>query len=132
VEKIKILIADDHAGVREGISALVKAQSDMIVIGEAANGAEAIQQFKTLRPDITLADVNLPVLGGVEAMGLICAEFPEALFIVISALYHDGCISEAFRAGARAYLNKDCLRRELLPAIRAVCAGQQYVPKDVV
>jgi DNA-binding NarL/FixJ family response regulator len=125
-EKISVLVVDDHAGVREGIRAVINSQTDMVVVGEATNGAEAIQEFKKLLPNVTLADVNLPVICGIEAMALIRAEFPRARFIVISALNDDDRIDQAFAAGAQAFLHKDKLRRELLPAIRAVHSGQRY------
>ena len=127
-EKISILVVDDHPGVREGIRAVINSQSDMVVVGEASNGLEAIQEFKRLLPNVTLADANLPVICGIEAVALIRAEFPRARFIVISALNDKDRISQAFAAGARAFLHKEKLRRELLPAIRAVHNGQQYVP----
>ncbi len=127
-EKISILVVDDHAGVREGIRAVINSQPDMEVVGEATNGVEAIREFKRLLPNVTLADVNLPVICGIEAVALIRAEFPQARFIVISALNDDDRIQQAFAAGVQAFLHKDRLRRELLPAIRAVHKGQRYVP----
>ena len=126
-EKISILIVDNHAGVREGIRAVINTQPDMVVVGEAKDGLEAVRQFKKLLPNVTVSDVNLPVICGIEAIAKIRAEFPLARFIVISALDDDDRINEAFAAGARAFLHKDKLRRELLPAIRAVHSGQRYV-----
>jgi two-component system, NarL family, response regulator len=128
VGKISILIVDDHAGVREGIRAVIENQPDMTVVGEASNGVEAIQEFKRLLPNITLADVTLPVICGLEAVALIRREFPQARFIVISALNDTELVEKAFAAGAQAFLHKDMLRRELLSAIRAVYSGQHYVP----
>lgn len=128
VEKIRILIVDDHAGVREGIRAVIDAEPDMIVVGEAADGAEAVKQFKQLLPNVTVTDVSLPVICGIEAVALIRQEFPRARFIVISAFKDEVRIKQAFGAGAQAFLHKDRLRRELLPAIRAVHNGQRYGP----
>jgi DNA-binding NarL/FixJ family response regulator len=130
-EKIRVLIVDDHPGIREGVTAILNAQADMQVVGEAADGAEAIRQFKALQPDITLADVNLPVICGLEAMSVIRSEVPNARFIVITALSDDDFIQRAFRAGAQAFLHKDLLRRELLPAIRAVHEGRKYIPASI-
>lgn len=126
-EKISVLVVDDHAGVREGIRAVINTQTDMAVIGEASNGAEAILEFRRLLPNVTVTDVSLPVICGIEAMTLIRAEFPQARFIVISALNDNHQITQAFAAGAQAFLHKDLLRRELLPAIRAVYGGERYV-----
>src|SRR5688500_8557070 len=125
-EKIRILIVDDHAGVREGIRAVIDTESDMVVVGEAADGAEAVKQFKKLLPSVTVTDVSLPVICGIEAVALIRKEFPRARFIVISAFNDEVRIKQAFGVGAQAFLHKDRLRRELLPAIRAVHKGQQY------
>jgi DNA-binding NarL/FixJ family response regulator len=130
-EKIRVLVVDDHAGMREGISAIVNAQSDMMVVGEASDGQGAIQQFRVLRPDVSLLDWNLPNIRAEEVLATLCAEFPKALFIVITALNDDDCIRRALRLGAQAYLHKDMLRRELLPAIRAVRQGQQYLPDQI-
>ena len=127
--KISILIVEDHAGVREGIRAVIDDQPDMQVVGEASNGEEAIQQFKRLLPNITVTDVRMPVICGLEAVALIRKEFPQARFIVISALDDTALARKAFAAGAQAFLHKDSLRRELLSAIRAVSSGQRYVPK---
>ena len=117
--------------MREGITAVVNAQTDMIVVGEAGDGQAAIQQFRALRPDISLLDWNLPILRGEDVLATLRAESPEARFIVISALNDDDCIRRAFSLGAQAYLHKDMLRRELLLAIRAVHKGQRYIPDKI-
>ena len=126
-----MLVIDDHAGMREGITAVVNAQPDMIVAGEAADGREAIHKFRTLQPDIALLDWNLPVVGGEEVLRQVRAETPRARFVVISSLNDESCIRKALALGAQCYLHKDMLRRELLPAIRAVFQGQQYFPKKI-
>ena len=130
-EKIRVLVIDDHASLREGITGVVNAQPDMIIAGEASNGQEAIQQYRALEPDVTLLDWNLPVLRGEEVIATLIAEFPRARFIVMSALSGDDSIQNALRLGAKAYLCKDMLRRELLPAIRAVHQGRQYLPDQI-
>jgi two-component system NarL family response regulator len=129
--KLRVLVVDDHAGMREGISAVVNAQPDMMVVGEARDGQEAIQRFRALRPDVSLLDWNLPMVRGEEVLSTLSTEFPQARFIVITALNDEECIRRALSLGAQAYLHKDMLRRELLPAIRAVHQGQQYLPDRV-
>ena len=130
-EKIRVLVVDDHAGLREGIAVVVNAQADMIIAGEASNGREAIQQFRALQPDVTVVDWNLPEMRGEEVIATLIAEFPQARFIVVSALSGDDCPRRAVELGAKAYLCKDMLRRELLPAIRAVHEGRQYLPEKI-
>ena len=117
--------------MREGISAVVNAQPDMIVVGQAGDGQEALKQLRALRPDVSLLDWNLPIIRGEEVLGTIRAEVPQARFIVISALNDEDCIRRALSPGARSYLHKDMLRRELLPAIRAVNEGQVYIPDTI-
>jgi len=129
--KIRVLIIDDHAGMREGITAVVNAQPDMIVVGQAGDGREAIQQVRDLRPDVSLLDWNLPVVRGEEVLSTFREETPKVRFIVISALNDEGCIRRALSLGAQCYLHKDMLRRELLPAIRAVHDGQRYIPEAI-
>ena len=118
--------------MREGIAAVVNAQPDMIVVGEAGDGQAAIRQFRALRPDISLLDWNLPVIRGEDVLSTLTTEFPKARFIVISALNDEDCIRRALSLGAHSYLHKDMLRRELLPAIRAVNEGQVYIPDTIV
>lgn len=130
-KKIRVLIVDDHAAMREGLRAVLDAQPDMTVAGEASDGREAIQQFRDLKPDVAVLDWNLPAVSGEEVLTQLGTEFPTARFIVITCLDDDDCARHAFHLGARSYLNKDMLRRELLPAIRAVHQGQQYVPNEI-
>jgi len=117
--------------MREGIRAVVNAQPDMTVVGEARDGQEAIQRFRALQPDVSLLDWNLPIIRGEEVLATIRAEMPQARFIVVSALNDDNCIRQALSLGAQSYLHKDMLRRELLPAIRAVHDGQNYIPEAI-
>jgi two-component system NarL family response regulator len=129
--QIRVLVIDDHAGMREGISAVLNAQADMTVAGEASDGQEAIRCFRELQPDVSLVDWNLPILRGEEVLATLVTEFPQARFIVITALNDDNCIRRALCLGARGYLHKDLLRRELLPAIRAVHQGGRYIPGSI-
>jgi len=129
--KIRVLLVDDHEGMREGISAIVNAQPDMMVVGQAADGHEAIQRFRELQPDVSVVDWNLPLVRGQEVLATLNKEFPNARFVVITALNGDDCIRQALNLGAHAFLHKDMLRRELLPAIRAVHQGQHYLPDKI-
>lgn len=128
---IRILSVDDHPLLREGIAALVASQPDMKVIAEASNGHEAIEQFRKHHPDITLMDMQMPDVDGVEAMNAIRGEFSEARIIVLTTYQGDVQILRALKAGARAYLLKGLLRRELLETVRAVHAGQKRIPAEL-
>lgn len=130
-KKIRVLVIDDHAGMRDGLKAVINAQPDMEIAGEAENGEDAVLQFKRLQPDVCLIDFNLPLLCGADVITTIRQETPAARCLVISAVSDDNSIRRSFRAGALGYLHKDMLRRELLPAVRAVYAGQKYVPEDI-
>jgi DNA-binding NarL/FixJ family response regulator len=129
--QIRILAVDDHALLREGIAGFVAGQSDMILVAQASNGREAIQQFRTHRPDITLMDLQMPELNGVDAMIAIRGEFPEARIIVLTTYTGDMQVLRALKAGARAYLLKNLLHKELLETIRAVHAGKKTVSPEV-
>lgn len=131
VGKIRVLVIDDHAAMREGLNAMLSTQPDMTVIGEASDGREAIQTFRKLQPEVSILDWNLPKVGGEEVLATLGTEFPMARFIVISALDNDDCIRRALLLGAQAYLHKDMLRHTLLPAIRAVYRGEKYVPDEI-
>jgi DNA-binding NarL/FixJ family response regulator len=128
---IRILSVDDHALLREGIAGLVAGQSDMSLIAQASNGREAIQQFRTHRPDITLMDLQMPEMNGVDAMIAIRGEFPEARIIVLTTYTGDVQVLRALKAGARAYLLKNLLHKELLETIRAVHAGKKTISPEV-
>ena len=128
---IRILSVDDHPLIREGIAGLLAAQADMKLIGEAANGREAIQQFRLHRPDITLMDLQMPEMSGLDAIIAIRGEFPDARIIVLTTYAGDVQALRALQAGARAYLLKDTLHKELLDTIRAVHAGKKSLSPEV-
>src|SRR6202451_279496 len=128
---IRILAVDDHPMLREGIAALVASQSDMKLVGEASNGREALEQLRQHRPDLTLMDLQMPDMDGIEAMVAICSEFPEARIIVLTTYKGDIQVLRALKAGARAYLLKGLLRKELIETIRAVHAGQRRMAPEI-
>jgi DNA-binding NarL/FixJ family response regulator len=128
---IRILTVDDHALLRQGIAALVNGESDMKLIAEACDGQEAIQQFRLHRPDVTLMDLQMPVLNGIEAIIGIRGEFPAARIIVLTTYTGDVQVLRALKAGARGYILKGHVRRELLDTIRAVHAGQKRIPPEI-
>jgi len=128
---IRVLSVDDHPLLREGIAALVANQADMQVVAEASNGREALEMFRKHRPDVTLMDLQMPEMSGIDAMSSIRGEFPDARIIVLTTYTGDVQISRALKAGARAYLLKGSLRKELPETIRAVHAGQKRVSSEV-
>jgi DNA-binding NarL/FixJ family response regulator len=128
---IRILAADDHPMLLEGIAALVNSQPDMKLVAEASTGREALEQFRKHRPDITLMDLQMPDMDGIDAMVAICSEFPETRIIVLTTYRGDVQVLRALKAGARAYLLKGLLRKELLETIRAVHGGQKRIPPEV-
>ena len=128
---IRVLSVDDHPLLREGIAALVTNQTDMQIVAEASNGREALELFRKHRPDITLMDLQMPEMSGIDAMSSIRGEFPDARIIVLTTYTGDVQVSRALKAGARAYLLKGSLRKELLETIRAVHAGQKRVSSEV-
>ena len=130
-DPIRILIVDDHPLLREGIISLVGKQADMRVVGEASNGKEALQLFKQCAPDVTLMDLRLPEIDGIDVMTGILGEFPDAKFIVLTTFSGDAQVLRALKAGARGYLLKDLLRKELLEAIRTVHAGRKRIPDEI-
>jgi DNA-binding NarL/FixJ family response regulator len=128
---IRVLAVDDHPLLREGIAALIGTEEDMELIGDASNGREAVALFREYQPDITLMDLQMPGMNGIDAIGAIRGEFPEARIIVLTNHPGDVQVSRALRAGARAYLLKSMLRKELLETIRAVHAGQKRLSSEV-
>ncbi len=128
---IRILTVDDHALLRKGISALVNAELDMKLVGEASNGDEAVEAFRLHRPDVTLMDLQMPGLSGTEAIDRIRSEFPDARIIVLTTYTGDVQVMRALKAGARAYILKGHVHRELLETIRAVHAGKKRIPPDI-
>ncbi len=128
---IRVLIADDHPVVREGVAAMIERRPDMTVVGEAATGREAVAAYRAARPDGVLMDLRMPDMTGVEAIGAIRGEFPGARIIVLTTCDGDEDIYRGLQAGARAYLLKDAPRDDLLDAIRAVHAGQSRIPPAV-
>jgi len=128
---IRILSVDDHPLIRQGVAGLLATQADMNLIAEAANGRDAIQQFHRHRPDITLMDLQMPELNGLDAIIAIRGEFPEARIIVLTTYAGDVQALRALKAGARAYLLKDSLHKELLATIRAVHAGKKSMSAEV-
>jgi DNA-binding NarL/FixJ family response regulator len=129
--QIRVLTVDDHSLLREGVATLLAAQPDMKLVAEAANGREAIEQYRVHRPDVTLMDLQMPDMNGVDAMIAICGEFPGARIIVLTTYTGDVQVLRALKAGARGYLLKNLLRKELLETIRQVHAGQKRIPPDV-
>jgi two-component system, NarL family, response regulator len=128
---IRILVTDDHPIVREGVAALVGGQPDMRVVGEASNGREAIQQFRTHHPDVVLMDLQMPVMSGLDALIAIRGEAPEARIIMLTTYSGDAQVQRAIKAGARAYLLKSSLHEELLQTIRAVYAGRDLLSQRI-
>jgi DNA-binding NarL/FixJ family response regulator len=128
---IRIMAVDDHPLIRQGIAAVVAAQTDLKLVAEAADGREAVQQFRTHRPDITLMDLQMPELSGLDAIGEILGEFPEARIVVLTTYSGDVQVLRALRAGACGYLLKETLHRELLDTIRAVHAGKKVLSPEV-
>ncbi len=128
---IRVLIADDHAIVRQGLATIINRDPEMTVIAQAEDGRQAIDCFREHQPDITLMDLRMPQVGGVEAITAICAEFKSARIIVLTTYDGDEDIYSGLRSGAQGYLLKDANPNGLLNAIRTVYRGQQYIPPDV-
>ena len=128
---IRVLTVDDHPVVRDGIARLIGTQSDLELIAEAGDGREAVEAFRKHRPDVTLMDLQMPTMNGVDAIGAIRGEFPEARIIVLTTYAGDVQVTRALRAGAQGYLLKGSLRKELLEAIRAVHAGHKRMSSKV-
>jgi DNA-binding NarL/FixJ family response regulator len=131
LKPIRILSVDDHPLIRQGIAGLLATQADMNLIAQAATGREAIQEFHRHHPDITLMDLQMPEMSGLDAIIAIRGEFPEARIIVLTTYAGDVQALRALKAGARAYLLKDSLHKELLATIRAVQAGKKSMSAEV-
>jgi len=129
--RIRILVVDDHPMLREGIAAAIARQSDMILVGEAMNGREAIETFRATRPDVTLMDLQMPDVDGVEAITAIRAEYPSARIIVLTTYKGDVQALRALKAGARGFLLKSAVRKEMVEAIRSVHAGRTVILPEV-
>ena len=128
---IRILVVDDHPLLRDGVSSILEDRTDMIVIGEASDGAEAVERFRALRPDVTLMDLQMPVMNGVEAIVAIREEFPDARILVLTTYAGDVQAVRALKAGATGYLLKSSLRTEMLDAIHNVNRGRRHVHSEV-
>lgn len=127
---IRILAVDDHPVFRQGIAGLIEGQADMTLVGEASNGREALQQFRAHQPDVTLMDLQMPEMNGLDALITIRGESPEARIIVLTTYTGDMQVLRAIKAGARAYLLKNTLHKELVDTIRAVHAGKKYISSE--
>ncbi|HEY6893540.1 MAG TPA: response regulator transcription factor [Rhodanobacteraceae bacterium] len=128
---IRVLVVDDHPLLREGVAAVVERQADMLLVAEAADGREAIERFREHRPDVTLMDLQMPGMGGVEAIAAIRGEFPKARIVVLTTHRGDVQALRAFKAGAAGYLLKSMVRKDLVETIRAIHAGHRRVPPEI-
>ena len=128
---IRILSVEDHPVFRQGLATIIATESDMVLVGQAANGVEAVAEFRRHRPDITLMDLRLPGTNGTDTLIAIRGEFPQARIIMLSSSDSDGEIQRALRAGASGYVLKSMPQDELLAVIRSVHAGRRYIPADV-
>ena len=128
---IKILTVDDHPVLRQGIAAVLASETDMVLIAEACNGCEAVDQFRQHRPDVTLMDLQMPVMNGVDAIVAIRREFPVARIIVLTTYAGDARAVRALKAGASGYILKNMVRKELVETIRSVHAGRKMIPAEI-
>jgi DNA-binding NarL/FixJ family response regulator len=128
---IRVLTVDDHLLLREGIAAVLAGQDDMVLVGEAGNGLEAVEIFRRLRPNVTLMDLRMPDMSGLEAITAIRADFPDARIIVLTTYSGDAQAAAALKAGAAGYLLKNLVRKELIETIRTVHAGKRRIPPEI-
>jgi len=128
---IRILTVDDHPVLREGIAAVIAGETDMVLIAEANNGSEAVEQFRAHHPDVTLMDLQMPEMNGTEAILAIRKDFPNARIIVVTTYSGDAQAARAFKAGASGYLLKNMLRKELVETIRSVHGGKKRIPPEI-
>ena len=128
---IRVFCVDDHPLLREGISTLIETEPDMVLVAEAANGREAIQRFKEHRPDVTLMDLSLPDMSGIDAMIAIRSEFPEARIVMLTTFEGDVGIQRALEAGARGYMLKSMPPQDLVDVIRQVHTGKKRIPPEI-
>ncbi|WP_229359132.1 response regulator transcription factor [Halomonas salipaludis] len=130
-QPIRVMVVDDHPLLREGIAAVIDGQPDMVLIAEASGGNEALEMFRTLRPDVTLMDLQMPDVNGIEAIKAIRTEFPEACIAILTTYRGDVRALHAIKAGAKAYLLKSTLRKELVDTIRLLAAGKRHFPPEI-
>lgn len=128
---IRLLCVDDHPLIREGIAALLRSQADLLLVAEASNGREALERFREHRPDVTLMDLRLPDMSGIDALLAIRAEFPDARVLLLTTFEGDAEMRRALAAGARGYLLKSMPPADLLAAVREVHAGRKRIPPEV-
>ena len=131
VKPITVLVVDDHPVVRDGLRAIVSSEPDMEIVGDAGTGREGVEAYFVLKPAIVLMDLLLPDISGSEAIQEICQRAPDAQIIVLTTVAGDADIYRALEAGARGYLLKDMVRKDLIQAIRAVSAGRRHIPAQV-
>jgi DNA-binding NarL/FixJ family response regulator len=129
--KITVLTVDDHPLLRSGIAAVIEGEHDILLVAEATNGREAVEAYRTYRPDVTLMDLQMPVLNGIDAILAIRRDFPHALFVVLTTYQGDVQALRALKAGATGYLLKNMLREGLIDTIRAVYSGKRCIPAEV-
>lgn len=130
-DHIRVLVVDDHPLLREGVAAVLATEPDMVLVGEASDGQQAIEQFRTHRPDITLMDLQMPLMDGCAAISAIRKDFPAARIIVLTTYSGDAQARRAFKGGACGYLLKSMLRKELVETVRAVHAGRKRIPPEI-